>query len=69
LLHHCGAAVIFKNKIMILGGVGSDQIEEYDTEKAEWQLSSMCCFSTVKVAGLFSLITSRPSNILEIIYN
>jgi hypothetical protein len=36
--HNYGAAVIFKGKIMILGG-SSDQIEEYDLLKDEWQIS------------------------------
>jgi hypothetical protein len=32
--------VIFKRKIVILGGVGSDKIEEYDMEKDEWQYAT-----------------------------
>jgi N-acetylneuraminic acid mutarotase len=41
LQHYYGTAVILKGKIMLLGGSTSDQIEEYDMEKNEWQLSSM----------------------------
>jgi N-acetylneuraminic acid mutarotase len=41
LLHHYGAAVVLKGKIMILGGSNSDKVEEYDVKKDEWKLSDM----------------------------
>jgi N-acetylneuraminic acid mutarotase len=41
LEHSYGAAVFLKGKIMVLGGSTSDQIEEYDLQKGEWELSSI----------------------------